>query len=115
MSFFAQIGNLGYVREKLEADNETYSGWILERYFRELYRETGRYNIVTSYWEKNGLNEIDLVAVNEAEREVVIGEVKRNKRRIDLHELEQKSAVISRKREGWQISFAALSLDDMIV
>ncbi len=48
------------------------------------------------------------------DREIVIGEVKRNKRRIDLHKLEQKSEIIQQKRKGWTMSFAALSLDDMI-
>lgn len=78
-----------------------------------MYRETGLYNLVTNYWEKDGSNEIDLVAVNEADREIVIGEVKRNVRRIDLHGLEEKSRAIISKRKGWQIEFVALSLDDM--
>ncbi len=109
-----EIGNLDYVREKIAADYDTFSGAILERYFRQLYRETGLYNIVTNYWEKNGRNEIDLIAVNEADREIIIGEVKRNKRRIDLQKLEQKATVIKEKRQGWSIGFTALSLDDMV-
>lgn len=108
-----EIGNLAYVKEKVLADYSTFSGWILERYFRQMYRETGLYNIVTNYWEKDGSNEIDLIAVNEADREIVIGEVKRNPRRIDLHGLEQKSQNIVSKRKGWHIGYAALSLDDM--
>lgn len=109
-----EIGNLEYVLSKVNADYETYSGWVLERYFRQLYRETGIYNIVTNYWEKGGMNEIDLVAVNEADKEIVIGEVKRNKQRINLHKLEEKAKVIVLKQKGWQIGFTALSLDDMI-
>lgn len=109
-----EIGNLEYVRSKVAADYSTFSGWILERYFRLMYRETGLYNVVTNYWEKDGANEIDLVAVNEAEREIVIGEVKRNSRRISLHTLEQKSQNIVSKRKDWHIEYVALSLDDMI-
>ncbi len=109
-----EIGNLQYVREKVKSDYDTYSGWILERYFRQLFRETGLYNIVTNYWEKDGKNEIDLIAVNEADKEIVIGEVKRNKRRIDLHKLEEKSSKIAEKRKGWAIGFTSLSLADMI-
>lgn len=108
-----EIGNLDYVKEKVTADYLTFSGWILERYFRQMYRETGLYNLVTNYWEKDGRNEIDLVAVNEADREIVIGEVKRNPRRIDLHGLEEKSQNILSKRKGWSIEYAALSLEDM--
>ena len=98
---------------RVDIYTQTFSGWILERYFRQMYRETGLYNIVTNYWEKYGSNEIDLIAVNEAAREIVIGEVKRNPRRIDLHGLEQKSNKIVSKRNGWHIGYAALSLDDM--
>lgn len=108
-----EIGNLTYVRDKVAADYNTFSGWVLERYFRQLYRETGLYNIVTNYWEKDGSNEIDLIAVNEADREIVIGEVKRNSRRIDMHRLEEKSAVIAGKQKNWKISLVGLSLDDM--
>lgn len=108
-----EIGNLNYVRTKVGADYNTFSGWVLERYFRQLYRETGLYNIVTNYWEKEGRNEIDLVAVNEADREIIIGEVKRNKGRINLHTLEDKSQIICRKQQGWKIGYVALSLDDM--
>lgn len=109
-----EIGNLKYVRDKVEADYDTFSGWILERYFRQLYRETGLYNIVTNYWEKDGRNEIDLIAVNEADREIVVGEIKRNKKRISLHTLEEKAKTLQDKRQGWTFSFIALSLDDMI-
>lgn len=108
-----EIGNLKYVKEKIYADYSTFSGWILERFFRQMYRETGLYNIVTNYWEKDGRNEIDLIAVNEAEREIIIGEVKRNPKRIDLQGLKEKSANIISKRQGWHIGYKTLSLDDM--
>lgn len=108
-----EIGNLEYVKEKVFGDYSTFSGWIMERYFRQMYRETGQYNLVTNYWEKDGCNEIDLIAVNEVDREIVIGEVKRNARRIDLHALEEKSKNILSKRKGWHIGYVALSLDDM--
>lgn len=108
-----EIGNLNYVRKKVHAEYDTFSGWVLERYFRQLYRETGLYNIVTNYWEKDGRNEIDLIAVNEADKEIVIGEVKRNPKRISIHNLEEKATVIRQKKSGWQFSFVALSLDDM--
>ncbi|MDE6409883.1 MAG: ATP-binding protein [Muribaculaceae bacterium] len=108
-----EIGNLDYLREKVNKDYSTFSGSILERFFRQKYRETGLYNIVTNYWEKDGRNEIDLVAVNEVEKEIVIGEVKRNPKRIDLHGLEEKAAKIVSKRKGWNIDYVALSLEDM--
>lgn len=108
-----EIGNLDYVRDKVLADYSTFSGWVLERYFRQMHRETGLYNLVTNYWERDGSNEIDLVAVNEADREIVIGEVKRNARRIDLHGLEDKARKIAAKRKGWHVVYRGFSLGDM--
>ncbi|MDE5880722.1 MAG: ATP-binding protein [Muribaculaceae bacterium] len=108
-----EIGNLNYVRDKVYTDYDTFSGWTLERWFRQLYRESGLYNIVTNYWEKGGRNEIDLVAVNEADREIVIGEVKRNPGRIDLYGLQTKAKNIEDKRKGWKFNYVGLSLDNM--
>lgn len=108
-----EIGNLDYVRAKTLADYETFSGWVLERYFRQIYRETGMYNIVTNYWERGGLNEIDIIAVNDADRKLVIGEVKRNPTRIDMYRLKEKSTEILNKRKDWNIEYIGLSLSDM--
>lgn len=108
-----EIGNTEYVREKVVADYATFSGYILERYFRQKYAETGMYNIVTNYWDRNGENEIDLVAVNEADLETVIGEVKRNKERISLSILKNKAHNIMQLRPRQTYSFVALSLEDM--
>ena len=108
-----EIQNLKYVRDKVYADYETYSGLVLERYFRQQYKETGIYNIVSGYWDRDGKDEIDLVAVNEAERAITIGEVKRNPDKIDLNLLEEKSTKILSHHKGWSVSFAGLSLKDM--
>ena len=34
----------------------------------------GHYNLVTNYWEKDENNEIDLIAVNDAYREIVVSQ-----------------------------------------
>lgn len=108
-----EIGNLEYVRDKVMADYSTYSGFVLERYFRQKYREKGIFNIVTNYWEKKGQNEIDLIAVNDEEKSLTIAEIKRNAKRIRLDELKHKAKNIIMKKAGWQIHFKALSLTDM--
>lgn len=108
-----EIGNLEYVQEKVLADYETFSGKILERYFRQKYRETGFYNIVTNYWEKNNLNEIDLIAVNEVDHILIIGECKRNAKRISLHTLQEKSKAILQKQKRFKAEYVGMSLEDM--
>ena len=108
-----EVGNLEWVQRKVLGDYETYSGDILERYFRQKYSETGRYNLVTNYWKKDGKDEIDLIAVDEAEKEIVIGEVKRNPEKINLQQLKEKAAAIVNHHKNWTISFVGLSMRNM--
>lgn len=108
-----EIGNLDYVRNKVFDDYNTYSGFMLERYFRQRYRETGLYNIVTNYWERGGKNEIDLIAVDDINHNLVIGESKRNSERINLNTLENKASNILAKMQNYKVSYVALSLKSM--
>lgn len=109
-----EVGNLEWIKDKVMADYETYSGLVLERYFRQLYAETGRYNLVTNYWKKkDGKDEIDIIAVNEADKELVIGEIKRNPGKIDLTELTEKAQGIVLHHKRWGIRYVGLSLKDM--
>lgn len=108
-----EIQNMKYVQDKVFADYETYSGHILERYIRQQYRETGLYNVVTNYWDKYGSDEIDLVAINEVEHSLVIGEVKRNPEKINLETLKKKSAKILSHHNGWNSRIIGVSMEDM--
>lgn len=110
-----EVGNLEWLQQKVLADYETYSGPILERFFRQVYAETGLYNTVTNYWrKKDGKDEIDLIAVNDTEKSIVIGEIKRNPEKIDLHVLEEKAASIVAHHKKWSVSYIGLSMKDML-
>lgn len=108
-----EIGNLDYVRQIVERDYETYSGYILEKYFRQQMAESKAYSDVQSYWDRKGENEIDLIAVNDFEKRLLIGEVKRNPERINLHILENKAEEIAKRYSDYQIKYKGLSLEDM--
>ena len=114
-----EIGNMDYVRGKIAADYESFSGHTLEGWFRQAFQESGKYNIVTNYWEKGSAgapgenNEIDLVAVNENDRVLTLGECKRNPKKFNLKRLQEKSAKITSHHRGWKIDFVCLSLDNM--
>lgn len=109
-----EIGNTEYILKKMLADYETYSGKELELYMRQKYAETGLYNLVTNYWERDGHNEIDLLAVNDVERHLVIGEIKRQAQRLDMTLLREKAEKIaSKQRRRYSIEFVGLSMDDM--
>ncbi len=107
-----ETGNFSYIREIVERDYSTWSGRILERYFHKLFAESGEYNRIGSYWERGNKNEIDLVAVNDIRKELVIGEIKVNKGRISLTELEKKAKNLIMDFQGYNIVFRALGLDD---
>lgn len=114
-----EIGNMEYVRNKIFNDYETYSGHVLEKYFRQKYSESGLYNTVTNYWEKGVKgqlgenNEIDIIAVNEADRHLVISECKRNRDRFDGKKLTQKAAKIINHHKSFTYEIIGVSIDDM--
>ncbi len=108
-----EIGNLDYVRDIVERDYETYSGIILEKYFRAKMIESKEYSDIQGYWNSKGENEIDIVAVNDMEKRFVFCEVKRNPRRISLGELENKAKDIVAKYPKYTVELKGLSLEDM--
>ena len=108
-----EIGNLDYVRNIIERDYETYSGLILERYFRDVLMQSNQYSDIGNYWDKRGQNEIDIVAVNDLEKMIHFYEVKRNPKKIDTLTLESKASEILRNYRSYQDSYYKLSLEDM--
>lgn len=107
-----ETGNFAYVREIVERDYSIWSGRILERFFHDLYAASGNYNRIGSYWERGNKNEIDLVAVNDMRKELVIAEIKANKGRINLAELEKKAKGLVSDYQGYSIEFRALGVED---
>lgn len=109
-----EVGNLEWLTNKVLTDYESFSGLVLERYFRQFYAESGKYNLVTNYWKKkDGKDEIDLIAVNEADKELILGEIKRNPDKIKLSEVKEKAKGIVLHHKKWGISYIGLSLDKM--
>ena len=108
-----EIGNLDYVRNIVERDYETYSGIMLEKYFRTVMMESKEFSDIQGYWNSKSENEIDIVAVNEADKRLVFCEVKRNPKRINLSTLESKAMEIVGKYPKFSIKYKGLSLGNM--
>ncbi|MGM0579352.1 MAG: ATP-binding protein [Bacteroidota bacterium] len=108
-----EIGNYEYVKEIVKRDFDTFSGLLLERYFRQQFEESGNYSMVGNYWEKGNLNEIDLIAINELEKKIILGEIKLNKKKIDLKKLESKSEKLLKDFKDYKIEYLKLSLEDI--
>ena len=108
-----EIGNLDYIRNIVERDYETYSGIILEKYFRAKMIDSKEFSDIQGFWDSKGEKEIDIVAVNDLEQRLVFCEVKRNPQRICMGELENKAKCIITKYPKYAVEFRGLSLDDM--
>ncbi|MFA7494661.1 MAG: DUF234 domain-containing protein, partial [Proteiniphilum sp.] len=108
-----EIDNFDYVRDVVERDYKTYSGIILEKYFRTMMVESKQFSGIQGYWNSKGENEIDIVAINETEKRLLFCEVKRNPQRIRLGGLEQKAKDIIAKYPTFSVEYKALSLEDM--
>lgn len=103
--------NFQYVKEAIHRNILSYSGWTLESFFRDLFEASKQFNQIGSYWERGHQNEIDLVAVNDQEKRVIIAEVKRNREKISLDQLRAKASRLVADYQGYAIDFRGLSLD----
>jgi AAA+ ATPase superfamily predicted ATPase len=108
-----EIGNLEYVKKIVERDYETFSGFVLENYFRAVLAESNKFSEIGNYWNKKGENEIDIIAVNDYEQIIAFYEIKRHKKRINLFMLEEKSIEIASKYHNYTKEYIGLSLEDM--
>lgn len=107
-----ETGNFDYVKDVVKRDYSAYCGRVLERFYHGLFAGTNQYNRIGSYWEKGNQNEIDLVAVNDMKKEVVVAEIKLNKEKIDLNGLKGKSKRIVADYPKYKFQWLSLSLQD---
>jgi len=108
-----EIGNYNYVKEKVLNDYTTYSGHFLEKFFIEKLKLSRDFSTIGTYWEKKNLNEIDIVAVNDELQTMLIAEVKRNEKKIDLKRLHEKAKKLLEKHPGYTPQFVGYSLRDI--
>lgn len=108
-----EIGNFEYVKEIVERDYKMYSGLVLEKYFTAQLMESKEFSDIGSYWEKGNSNEIDIVALNEREKMLLIVEVKRNKGKVDMDRLKEKSQNIVKDFPDYNIQYKGLSIEDV--
>ena len=103
-SYMLEIENYESVKTIINRDYETFSGLMLERYFRRVLIGRQAYTRIGGWWDRKGENEIDIVAENELNEEASFFEVKR------------KAAAFLRATgefKGYKISYKGLSMDDM--
>ena len=115
-SYMLEIDNYEGLKTIINRDYETFSGLMLERYFRRVLIERQDYTRIGGWWDRKGENEIDIVAENELNDEATFFEVKRKAGNIDIEVLKQKASAFLRatgELKGYDISYKGLSMDDM--
>jgi AAA+ ATPase superfamily predicted ATPase len=108
-----EMENFDYVREIIEQDFSSYAGKMLEKLLIEKLKLSKQYSQIGSYWERGNINEIDIVAINERNKKVLIAEVKWNPKKLQLNVLKQKAARLIQSLEGYEIQYAGFSLEDV--
>ncbi|KMQ72130.1 ATP-binding protein [Chryseobacterium koreense] len=108
-----EIENLDFVRTIVDRNYATFTGAVLEQYFRDQLQETKKFSRIGTYWEKNNLNEIDIVAENALEKTMLIAEVKRNPKNISISALEKKAEKLIKKFPDYHFDFKGYSMNDI--
>ena len=115
-NYMLEIENYDALKTIINRDYETFSGKMLERYFKRVLIESKAYTRIGSWWDRKGENEIDIVAENELENKTTFIEVKRKNENFDADALNVKVEAFSRatgKFKDYEILQKGLSMTDM--
>lgn len=115
-SHIIEIGAYNQLQNIIRRDYETYSGMMLEKYFRSKAIESKNYTAVGNYWDRKGDVEIDFIAVNDIEKKLDVAEIKRNKSKISINKLQQKMGrlyTLYPKMTEYQTDYFAWGLEDV--
>ena len=110
-----EIKNFVGLQSIIKKDYPTYSGIMLERYFKQQFAESFQYRAIGSWWELKGYqNEIDIVGLKLERNQAVVAEVKRQKKNFKPELLVAKTEHLKQKLlPKYRIEMRCLSLEDM--
>jgi len=102
------------IRQNIGKNYEQFSGRTLEQYFQAQAMETGFYTQVGNWWDRKGLNEIDMIALNEFDHTALAAEIKRNPKKISMSDLTGKVDSLPKSDFGrYSFELKGLSIEDM--
>ena len=122
-----EINQYPLLQEIILADYDTYTGEVLERYFKAVLMESLRYRVIDSWWDPKGYTdekgnhqqaEIDIIAIDAADKVAEIYEVKRNSGKYRKGLLERKVEFMKtqeKRLKKYRIKLDVLSLDDILL
>ncbi len=110
-----EIKNFQGLQKIVTDDYTTYTGRMLERYFKQQFAESFKYKDIGSWWElKGNLNEIDIVTLKLEKNQAVLVEVKRQKKNFKPELFASKVEHLKNKvLPKYNIESRCLGLEDM--
>lgn len=114
--YMLEIGAYSRMRDLIKRDYTTFSGFMLERYFRQKFAETEAYTRIGGWWNRKGTNEIDIVASDDIEKKIDFIEVKRDASRYREALLRDKVSAflaVNKQLASYSHSLTVLSMQDM--
>ena len=108
-----EAGSFEKLKEIILRDFDMFSGKFLEKLFVDQLKEQQQFTHIGSYWERGNQNEIDIVAIDDLEKTLMICEVKLAKKRLDQNVLEAKAKKLLADYSNYTIQWKLLSLEDV--
>ena len=108
-----ELEKFDLLEQVIRSDYPQFSEFVLEKYFRQLYGEKERVTEVSHWWDNQGKNEIDLIALEGLDHRATVAEVKRNPERYNPKDLEDRYRHIQKHLKGYKVELVGLSMEDM--
>ena len=109
---YIEAENFESLRAIIRRDFSTFQGYFLEKLFIELLKQES-FSQIGSYWERGNINEIDIVAVDELQKHLVVCEVKLSSKRLNKEALIEKSQKLLQKFPKYSVEYRLLSVEDI--
>jgi AAA+ ATPase superfamily predicted ATPase len=106
-------GNFAYIRRIIDKSIQSYSGPVLEKLYQEIFVEGLQFNLIGNYWERGNRNELDIVAVDDLEKKLVIAEVKMNRDKVRITGVKEKAVKLLKSYPGYEVEFLGLGMQTL--
>lgn len=100
----------------IHRDFHTFRGKFLEKLFIDCLKEKQKYTQIGSWWQRGNKNEIDIVAIDDIDKEILIAEVKLSSSKLNSQtrdKLIRKSTSLVEKYHDYAIDYQLLCLEDI--
>lgn len=112
-----ELNNFEYLRKIVFSDYPTFSGLVLEKWFRQKLMESHSFVEIGAWWDRKkgkDANEIDIVAISTEGNMALVAEVKRQLRNYDHKAFKEKVDYIKKNvLSGYDIKTRLFTLQDM--